>query len=52
MTVDGDGGLAPSLELTRPSTPWLIAGGLAAVGVLFGVARAARAARRRPLVPR
>ena len=36
----------------RLSGPWLIGGGCMAVGVLVGVARAARAARRRPLLAR
>jgi hypothetical protein len=48
----GDEAFGPVLEGTPLSAPWLIGGGCVAVGVLVGVVRAARAARRRPLVPR
>jgi hypothetical protein len=50
--ANGDGTLAAALDPGSPGRAWLIAGGLAALGVLAGIVRAARAARRRPVVPR
>jgi hypothetical protein len=53
LAADGTrSGLNSVLERTGLGAPWLVGGGCVAVGVLVGVLRAARASRRRPLVPR
>jgi hypothetical protein len=52
LAAGGDEELVSVLGGTHLSAPWLVGGGCVAVGVLVGVVRAARAARRRPLAPR
>jgi hypothetical protein len=52
LTTDADSGVAAVLDATHQSGALRMGGVLVAVGVLLGVVRAARAARRRTLNPR